>query len=299
MQKEVERKTLIVSSIINVIITGAGVWVFTATNIQALFLDCFFSFIGLISSMLAVVISKTGKRKTNAYPDGLYFLEPMYAILKSLLTLVLLGFSVVVTSIAAHQYFTHGTGRPMNIDPVLPYTISMTLLCFGLGFYNKFQNRKLNNLSTMLYAESKSNFIDGLQSLGIGIFIIILRLIDVNDSLGFLHYTGDFFVTVILVIISLKQPIKVIITSFKELSHATTCDITINNNINKAVDNHLGVLVHKSKCDIFKIGMHIKIRISLLGEINHDIVHDLVQARQRIVDDLGAVYDSVEVAYVF
>jgi predicted Co/Zn/Cd cation transporter (cation efflux family) len=102
-QKEIERKSLIVSSIVNSVIASAGIWAFFATHIQALFLDSFFSVIGLISSSLAVVISRASKKKTTFYPDGIYFLEPLYAILKSLLTLAMLIFSVAATSMAAYE----------------------------------------------------------------------------------------------------------------------------------------------------------------------------------------------------
>ena len=299
MQKEIERKSLIVSTIINTIITGAGLWVFTVSNIQALFIDFFFSFIALVSTILAVVISKQSIKKTKSYPDGLAFLEPLYAILKSILTLVLLIFSAVVTSIAAYQYFAHGIGEAINIGPVLPYTISMVILCFGLGFFNKFQNKKINNLSTMLAAESKSNFIDGLQSFGIGVAIVFLFFVDKNGSLGFLHYTGDFFITIALVLMSLKQPIKMIMTSFKELSHGVTDDAVILSTVDDVVKSHLGDSDMYKRCDVFKIGMHLKIRVLLHTDSNEDTIHRLTEARQKVLQELKMTYDSVELDFAF
>ncbi len=64
-QKQIERKSLIVSSIVNLIIAGAGAWVFAVTHIQALFLDFFFSFIAVISSVVAIIISHASKKKNN------------------------------------------------------------------------------------------------------------------------------------------------------------------------------------------------------------------------------------------
>ena len=296
-QKRIEQNSLIVSSIVNFVIAGAGVWVFLATHIQALFLDCFFSVIGLVSSILAVIISKVSKKRTASYPDGIYFLEPLYAILKSLLTLILLVVSVVATSKAAYEYFAYGNGSPMNIGPVLPYTISMVVLCFGLSFYNAMQNKRTNNTSTILTAEAKSNFIDGLQSLGIGVAIVILNLIDINGSLGFLHYTGDFFVTVILAIMSLKQPIKVLIGSFTELSNGTTRDKEILRVVRRSVNTHLENL--QNKCDVFKVGMHIKIRITVSDNMSEELLLKLEKARQQIIDDLCVAYESIELTYAF
>lgn len=298
-QKQIEKKSLIVSSIVNFIITGAGFWVFTATHIQALFLDFFFSFIAFVSSILAVVISKVSKKRTRSYPHGIFFLEPLYAILKSLITLSLLSISVVQTSATASEYFIYGIGNPMNIGPVLPYTISMVILCFGLGIFNKMQNKKINNISTILTAESKSNFIDGLQSMGVGVAIVFLQLIDINSSLKFLHYTGDFFITVVLVLISLKQPIKVLFISFKELSGGTTDDKEVENNINKVITANFTGVTEKIRSDVFKVGMHIKVCISLPGEVNQDTLQEFVRARQKTFEELGKIYDSLEVDLVF
>ncbi len=298
-QKQIERKSLIVSSIVNLIIAGAGAWVFAVTHIQALFLDFFFSFIAVISSVVAIIISHASKKKTISYPGGLYFLEPLYAILKSLLTLSLLAVSVVGTSTTAYEYFAHGAGSPMNIGPVLPYTISMVILCFGLGFFNKAQNKKINNISTILTAESKSNFIDGLQSMGVGVAIVFLYFIDINSSLGFLHYTGDFFITVVLVLISLKQPIKVLIAAFKELSGGTTGDKQIKSNVDKVITSTFASVTQKIRSDVFKVGMHIKVRISLAGEISQDILPELMKARQKTIEELKKTYDSFEVNLVF
>ena len=299
MQKAIERKSLIMSSIINFIITGAGIWIFATTNIQALFVDCFFSLIIFISSILAVFISKVSIKKVKSYPDGLYFLEPLYAILKSLLILSLLGISTVIVSIASYKYFVYGIGEPMNFGAVLPYTISMTILCLGLSFFNKVQNEKIGNMSSILTVESKANFIDGIQSLGIGVAIICLYFIDINSSLGFLHFTGDFFITIILVLLSLKAPIKVIITSFRELSNGVICDSDMEANINEVVNVYLNDVSKWSRCDIFKVGMYIKVRIFLTDEVNRNLFLKLTQTRQKMDKKLNKSYENIEIVFVF
>lgn len=299
MQKEIERKSLIASSIINFIITGAGIWVLSVTKIQALFVDFFFSLIVFVSSILAIIISKASTKKARSYPDGLHFLEPLYAILKSLLTLALLVISVILVSISAYEYFVCGIGEPMNIRPVLPYSISMMILCFGLSFFNKMQNKKIGYVSTILTAESKSNFIDGLQTVGIGIAVIFLYLIDIDSYLGFLHYVGDFFITVALVLLSLKTPVKVITASFKELSNGTIYDNEIKTNINGIVNVHLNNVSKYSRCDVFKVGMYLKVRIFLTGEVSAELFSKLTQARKGMIKELKMSYENIEVIFAF
>ena len=300
MQKKIERKALIVGSIINSIITGAGVWVFSVTGIQALFLDCFFSFIALISSITAVFISKISRRKTLHYPNGLYFLEPLYAILKSLLTLSLLIVSVIGTAKTAYAYFFNGIGETMNTTPVLPYTVAMVILCFGLCIYNRRQNKKINGISTMLSAESKTNFIDGLQSAGIGVAVIILNFTKIDGTFGFLHYTGDFFITFILVLFSIKQPVISLITAFRELTGGTVSDKKIKDTINGIIERNFNGVIDNLKYDVFKIGMKIRICLYLNeGCTNTANSNEMKLAKERTLSDLSLFYENIEFIYCY
>ena len=288
-----------VSTVINAVITGAGLWAFMASGLQALFVDFFFSFIALVSTVLAAVISKQSPKKTRAYPDGLAFLAPLYGILKSLLTLVFLLLSAGLASMAAYRYFAQGIGEPIHVGPVLPYSFSMGGLCFGLGLFNRGQNRKINKLSTMLAVEAKSNFIDGLQSLGIGIAAVCLPFVDSNGSLAFLHYTADFFITMALVLLSLAPPIKMIKRSFRELSRGVTDDAAIRAAIDRVMNRHLGDGDLYERCDVFKIGMHLEIRVLLHSDANQDTIRRLTEARRMVLAELKTTYDSVALSFAF
>lgn len=288
-QKQVEHRALIVSAATYVFIAGAGLWAWLVTDIQALFLDFFFSFIALISSVAAALIAKVSCKRSKRYPDGLWFLEPLYAILKSLLTLALLVTSVAGTGKSAYLYFTKGIGSVMNTGPVLPYALTMVVTCFGLGLYNQAQNKRINGTSTILKAESKTNFVDGIQSLGIGISIVMLQLIDVNSEWGFLHYTGDFFVTFALVLASLKEPVTVLRESFGELSGAVTMEKSIQDTVYASVLRCFG----QSRTEVRKIGMLVKIKLFVI--IPEAQPTDLLQKRDALMKELSEVYENLEV----
>ena len=130
-QKQIEKKALMVTTFMNFLLTCVGLWVWLATDIQALFLDFFFSFIALISTLTATKISKISSKKTKTFPNGMQFLEPLYSIFKTLLIVSLLVFSVGKTSITAYQYFKYGTGTPLNLTPV--YNINVYFM-----YYNKY-----------------------------------------------------------------------------------------------------------------------------------------------------------------
>lgn len=135
---------------------------------------------------------KNSHRKTTTFPQGLYFLEPLYAIMKSLATLLLLLFAVLETSTTAFAYFVNGIGHTMTTGPVVPYTITMFLVCMGLYFYNRHMSARLNHMSIIIQAESKGNLVDGLISGAIGLAVILLHFIPISSPLGFYITQGTF-----------------------------------------------------------------------------------------------------------
>lgn len=294
MQKKIESKSLVTSCIVDLIMSVAGFWIFHVTHIQALFLDGFFSLIAFFSCLTALTISRISHKKTRNYPGGLYFLEPLYAIFKSLLTLFLLVFSVIDTGKVAWKYFANGIGTPLMIEPVIPYAVLMVIMCFGLGFFNKHQNRKTNNTSTILAAETRGNFVDGILSLGIGLAAVLLKMLDIDGSLGFLHYTGDFFITVILVLCSIKEPVVVLISSFRELSGGTADNKELKKTISQFVEKDLSGIVLLQKCEIYKVGMHIKVCVYIKNNIDYP---KLQSVKKNILQDICTVYENTEVVF--
>lgn len=278
----------------NLIFTVAGAIVFAMTGIQALFLDCFFSFIAFLSSIAAFFISRYSRVKTKNYPNGLHFLEPLYAILKSLLTLILLVFSVYSTSKTAWNYFAHGTGEPMKSGPVLPYAVLMGVLCFALGIFNRHQNKKLHGTSTILSSESKTNFVDGLQSLGIGVFVILLNLISVNGKLGFLHYTGDFFITTALVLFSIREPLKILATAFRELSGARTDDSKLEKVICDSAKKYLSGYFTLKQYEIRKTGMYISVFIHLSENVDCEKIKTI---KEKMLEEIRTTYENTEITF--
>ena len=55
-QKQIEKRALIITTLVNLIIAAAGTGMWLITGLQMLFLDGFFSLILVISSVTAVLI---------------------------------------------------------------------------------------------------------------------------------------------------------------------------------------------------------------------------------------------------
>ena len=75
----------------------------------------------------------------------MFFLEPFYAIIKSLLMLGLLIFSLYESGMSALEYVKTGSGNTINPWIIIPYTIAMVAICLSLSFYNKKQKPRSMN----------------------------------------------------------------------------------------------------------------------------------------------------------
>lgn len=289
-QKKREERAVKVIIVGNTAAFAAGLAVFILTKSKALFLDAFYSGIALVSSVIAYVIARVSKIKTEHYPNGLHFAEPLYAVLKSLLTLALLVFSVYAVSLEAWRYFAYREGIPLNIGPIIPYAVAMAAECFFFAYFTYSQNKKINFTSTILSAECKTCYVDGLQSLGIGVAAVILKFIDVDGVLGFLHYTGDFFITVILAVCSVKEPLCVLKNGFLELSGGLTDCEEIQNDIKDAVRKYCDGRVSVQQVHVVKTGVYICVYI-YAEEPDADSV------RNELLSELCESYENIRIVF--
>lgn len=286
-QKQIENRTLIVTIFFNAIIAASGIFVYFLTDLQTLFLDGFFSLIALVSTVMAIIISKVSKRKTKYYPHGLYFLEPLYAVFKSVLMIVLMVVALVTASQVAYDYFAYGKGEVMNTAPLPAYAVLMAVLCLGLGLFNRSQYLKTNKTSTILRAEYQTNIIDGLQSVVIGIAIVLLKFVPVDSALGFLHYTGDFFIALLVIIASIKEPVLLFFDAFRELTGGVTKDKKIISVVKEATN------LEENQFEVYKVGMKIRVCIPAISVEQKDL-----EKKQKMLVILQETYECSEIEYI-
>lgn len=296
--KQIERRSLTVSALVNGLTGLIGLAVYIMTDLNALFLDSVFSIIAFLSILVAFFISKNSHRKTPTFPQGLYFLEPLYAIMKSLATLLLLVFAVLETAATAFAYFVNGIGHPMVTGPVMPYTLSMFVVCLSLHLYNVHMNKKINNLSTIIEAEAKGNLVDALISAAIGVAMLLLYLIPIESSLGFLHYTGDFFLTTSLALISFGEPWAVLVKSFKELANGIVHLPELHDTIYQLLEQHLEDEAQDVEIRIFKQGMRIRVKI-YLHQVDQDTMSTLLAQKSQLIHHLRRTHEHLSLEYAF
>lgn len=175
-----------------------------------------------------------------------------------MLTLSLLVFSVIDVAQAALSYWIDGNGEPMTLGPWVVYELVMVVVALAMVVYYRRENRVLGGASTMLEVESRTTLVDGMLSGGIGIGAVLLLLVPMNSSLGFLHYTGDFFITVMLVLATVKEPCVVLHDAFIELIGGVVLDEETTAYVERQAREHRPGGTRFEHLHVFKTGMNIR-----------------------------------------
>lgn len=297
--KQIERKALGVGIIINILMVVAGAIVFFMTGLKAMFLDTTFTVISVVSGLVATYLSSRTVRTTERFPNGMFALEPIYAICKAIFTLSLLVFSFLDVAQVAWDYFVLGVGERTSFGPVVIYQILTVATCFGLLVYYRRQNARIGDSSMMLRAEAQSTLVDGMISFGIGLAAVVLVLLPAGGPLDFLHYTGDFFITTVIVILAVKEPVEVLRDAFVELVGGVHDDDETNTFVEQAAQRHLPANTEYEKTMIFKTGMNYTVDVYLASTGESIDVADLVECKRSLERELKHRLHIVDVDLVF
>lgn len=297
--KQIERRALTVGIIVNIVMVVSGFVVFFMTGLKALFLDASFTVISVISGLVAALLSRQSVRTTERYPNGMFALEPMYALAKAIFTLALLAFAVVDAAQAAWDYVMFGIGERMTLGPVVIYEIAMVAISFGLVAYYRRCNHTMHNASTMLTAEANGTLVDGMISAGIGAVAVALMFLPSGTPLDFLNYTGDFFITTAIALIALKEPLGVLRDAFIELVGGVHDDDDTNQFVEAAAQRHLPRGTEYDHVLVFKTGMNFTVDVYLTGIAETINVDNLITCKRALENELKRTLHMVDVDFVF
>ena len=258
--KQIERKALGVGIIINILMVVAGAIVFFMTGLKAMFLDTTFTVISVVSGLVATYLSSRTVRTTERFPNGMFALEPIYAICKAIFTLSLLVFSFLDVAQVAWDYFVLGVGERASFGPVVIYQILTVATCFGLLMYYRRQNARIGDSSMMLRAEAQSTLVDGMISFGM---------------------------------------VEVLRDAFVELVGGVHDDDETNTFVEQAAQRHLPANTEYEKTMIFKTGMNYTVDVYLAGTGESIDVADLVECKRSLERELKHRLHIVDVDLVF
>ena len=239
MNNRIERVALVIGAVVGLFMAAAGWVAYYLSGAEVLLLDGNFSFVGVLATLLAVVISLIKTRTSRTYPFGQFVYEPIYSLFIGLLTV-----GVIVVAVAGNvtkmvDYLQGERFPAIDTSVILVYTVVMALLCFGLAGLFAFSNRRLKGSSTILGAYTVQSTIDGILSAVGGGALIGFGFVPVAGAFAFLNQIGDAIIVVALCVLVLYQPIKLVRDSFVEISGGAIGDRVVAGEIRFLVSAHI------------------------------------------------------------
>lgn len=239
MHQKIEQKSLSVGAVINLIMAFSGWYAFYLSNSQSLLLDGNFSFLAFVSTIVAIRISLIKSRTSEIFPFGYFVYESLYTMIKGVMIVIILVIASISNISKIIHYFEGETVAILSTNIILIYAIIMSILSFSTSFYYRYQNKKINNSSSLLSIEAIELNLDGYMSAVIGVVLISINFIDIHGTFGFLHYIGDSILVLILVLALGKAPFQTIRNSFIELAGGTLQNSAKKRDIEAVLHKHL------------------------------------------------------------
>ncbi|MBS9776302.1 MAG: cation transporter [Fusobacterium sp.] len=300
LDMEVESKALFIGFLINLFMGMAGWYMFIETDIDALFLDGNFSLISAFGCIIAILISKYSEKKTKYFPNGLYFLEPLYATLKGLLSLFLILVATDSALVKLYNFLFLDVGTMLELENILYYSLLMTFLCFLLaGVFFKY-NKKIDDRSTILSTESKSSYVDGIISLGLGIAIVLVTFLPKSGNTLFVYYIGDALLTIFLVIFTIKTPLRALKESFIEVMNGVIRKGKVKKDIEKIIaqknDNYNNLKIEK--INIHKVGKSINVVLKIAVVDENKSVSEILEFKENLFKVLEIDFKNISLNIV-
>ena len=289
----VEKQALMFATAVNFIMAIAGWLAFYLSNSQAVLLDGNFSFIAALTTLAAIRISSIKDQRTEVFPFGQFAYEALFSLLKGIMIIGTLLMALTSNITKLFHYIAGTPSETLNTSVIIFYAFIMVFLCASLAFYCNYQNKKINNSSTILRAEYSAAKIDGFMSLAIGIALFGIRFLDIEGTFGFLHFIGDALLVIILVFFLGKEPFVLVCNSFIELAGGTLQNQEEKKSIETILKSHFDHTNLFKDSYIFKTGSSYLIVVYVNAKALNEVPYEnLKQIKQRIVKKLDENYPN-------
>ncbi|WP_221074938.1 cation transporter [Agarivorans aestuarii] len=289
---DLERKTLVVSAIIALLLAIWGIAMGVYTESGAIMLDGVFNLLSSIMAFTGIRIAYlTSQNYNERFPMGYFAFEPLMVMVKGVSILVLVAFAL-----SANLQTMLAGGREPQIGMMLVYVVPAVAGCLLAWYVCLRSNQK--QASNLLQAEQQGWLINSVISGAIGVALIIVLLIQ-DSSIGWIARYVDQILVIVFSLIFLKDPYLLVKNGFKELLLSAPDDAHTKPFI--AALNSQSLINGFSLADamVMKTGRRFWITLELECQQSQLALSDMVQQRQQLRALANQFYDNNYTEIVF
>lgn len=286
-----EKKILNISFVGTLIFLICEVGAAWYTHSIALLMDCVYDTAELIMiGPFLLLIPQLYKPISERHPFGYSQVESVFVIIKYSILLIV-DISLIVDSIS----IVIDGGNHINATAVAIFEIAMCIGCVAMYLFLSRLNRKFSTPS--IKAELFIWKLDSYATLGVGAAFIIALLLE-KTRFAFVAPYADPVIAIVLAVILLREPISMIVESFKGLllfaPDKKVCSHIME--VSEKVLAQYGIQI--SFFDTVKTGryywvdLHIRTSDGIINTL------ELKKAHLEILDELKKTYDNIEVEFM-
>lgn len=218
--RRIERASLSVGVIGNVLGAVAGIAVFQMSRSEALLLDGLYSAVMCGTGLVAMQVSANAVRPpTRAYPYGYAGQETLYVLFRSLVLIGVIGVAVVQASLAILSYLRGAPAQPLVLAPVAWYVVWMSALCLGLAWRHRRDWILTRRRSEVLRSEYQAAVLDLKLTLAAGLALLSAPLLE-TTVLAPLVPILDPLLVLVLALAVIRDPLRTFLAAISEAAGA-------------------------------------------------------------------------------
>jgi predicted Co/Zn/Cd cation transporter (cation efflux family) len=225
--KQIESRALSIGVAANLLMAVAGLAAAALSHSQAVQLDGLFSLLGAVSIWVARRVSARADASPDRFrPLGYAADEAIFTTFRALLLLTLVVLAGASASVGIVEWAQGTLPPPVQFEPLIPYFIFVSLMCFTLWIGLYWTWRKTGRKSDILQLEAKAAAFDGLLTLvtaaGMGVVYAMQ-----DGSLAFIAPIGDRVLVLGLCVFAIIQYWKDFVRGLAELAGITAAPETV------------------------------------------------------------------------
>lgn len=287
IEKRILRLSFI-GSVLFILSEGMMAWI---THSHSILTDCLFDAADLIMiSPFLVLIPLLYKPVTEKHPYGYAQVESLFLLVKYSVLLALTC-NLMIENI---KLLLNG-GHVVNAGSIAVFEF---LVCLGcLGIYLILHHFSKKYMSTTIQAELYMWKLDILSSMGVSL-AFVAQMIMQRTGLDWLTPYVDPAVAVVMAVLLIREPVKVIITSIKNLVLFAP-EEEILEQIRTIVDRHMADYPYEvTFLDVIQTGRKLWVEVYIGNET--DVIHISIlhKVRDEIRTELKHKYDQVYIEVI-
>lgn len=239
--RRIERASLSVGVIGNVLGAVAGIAVFQMSRSEALLLDGLYSAVMCGTGLVAMRVSANAVRPpTRAYPYGYAGQETLYVLFRSLVLIGVIGVAVVQAALAILSYARGAPAEPLVLAPVAWYVVWMSALCLGLAWRHRRDWILTRRRSEVLRSEYQAALVDLKLTLAAGLALLSAPLLE-TTALGAVVPISDPLLVLVLSAAVIRDPLRTFLAAISEAAGAA-CEPELVARVRCAIEELLSAL---------------------------------------------------------